>query len=92
VIEKQDGTYWKSTPSSGGNLTTTGTTITLVSWNETKFKMRTAYTFVETKFYFKKDNSLGSELFDLTNGAKTYTLTNLADGFGLLTGLYATEG
>jgi hypothetical protein len=90
VIEEQAGTYWKSAPSSGVNLTTTGTTVTLASWTETQFKMRTAYTTIDTKYYFKKENALGSELFDLTNGAKTYTLTNIADGFGILTGLFTT--
>jgi hypothetical protein len=74
-----------------GNLTTTGSTITLTSWKETQFKMRTEYTFLDSKFYFKKDNALGSELFDFTGGTKSYTLTNIADSFGILTGLFATE-
>jgi hypothetical protein len=88
VFERTNGDYWGSTSE---NLTTTGTTKTLTSWTETQFKMRTEYQFVETKFYFKKDNASGSELFDLTTGTKTYTLTNVADSFGLLTGLFATE-
>jgi hypothetical protein len=53
--------------------------------------MRTEWTVIETKFYFKKDNASGSELFDFTNGAKSYILTNIADRIGLLTGLFATE-
>jgi hypothetical protein len=91
TIERENGGYWAGA-STSGNLTTSGTTVILTSWSETKFKMRTTYQFIETKFYFKKDNSLGSDLFDLTNGTKTYTLTNVADSFGLLTGLFATEG
>jgi hypothetical protein len=91
TIERENGGYWAGA-STSGNLTTSGTTVILTSWTETKFKMRTTYKFVETNFYFKKDNALGSELFDLTNGTKTYTLTNVADSFGLLTGLFATEG
>jgi hypothetical protein len=92
TIERKDGDNWAST---SGNLTTSGTTVTLTSWIETEFKMRTTYTnFLGggTKFYFQKDNALGSELFDLTNGTKTYTLTNMDGGFGTLTGLFATEG
>ncbi|MDR1857859.1 MAG: hypothetical protein LBQ69_00155 [Treponema sp.] len=90
IIERgSNDRLWATT---AANLTTTGTTITLATWLETQFKIRTEYTFVETKFYFKKDNALGSELFDLTAGSKTYTLTNVADSFGLLTGLFATEG
>jgi len=92
IIEKANGDYWwgGQVPSTG-NLTETGSTITLTSWKETQFKMRTYYTFIDSKFYFKKDNASGSELFDFTGGTKSYTLTNAADQFGLLTGLFATE-
>jgi len=91
IIERADGGYWSSgrVPSTG-NLTETGSTITLTSWKETQFKMRTNYiAFIDAKFYFKKDNASGSELFDFTGGTKTYTLTN-ADLSGWLTGLFAT--
>jgi len=88
TIERENGGYWEST----SNLTTSGITVTLTSWEETKFKIRTTYTYIETKFYFKKDNASGSDLFDLTNGAKTYILENIADSFGILTGLIAKEG
>jgi hypothetical protein len=83
--------YWVTTQE---NLTTSGTTVTLTSWKETKFKMRTTYvsSFSDTKFYFKKDNASGSELFDLTNGTKTYILESIDGGAGLLTGLFAKEG
>jgi hypothetical protein len=92
IIEKANGDYWWGgrVPSTG-NLTETGSTITLTSWIETQFKMRTYYTFFDSKFYFKKDNALGSDLFDFTGGTKSYTLTNIADDFGILTGLFATE-
>ena len=90
IIERGDGSYWKGAQTSG-NLTTTGSTITLTSWQETKFKMRTTYTFVDLKYYFKKDNASGSDLFDFTNGAKTYTLTNTFTT-SVLYDLFATEG
>jgi len=94
IIEREqarDGiTSWTTVPSFG-NLTTTGTTITLTSWVEEKFKMRTTYTFFDGKFYFKKDNAAGSDLFDFVGGTKTYTLTNTEDQMGALTGLFATE-
>ena len=93
IIEKTNGDLWQSpyrVPATG-NLTTTGSTITLTSWKETQFKMRTEYTFIGTKYYFKKDNANGSELFDFTGGTKSYTLTNIQDSFSMLTGLFATE-
>jgi hypothetical protein len=92
IIERENGGSWLSgrVPSTG-NLTETGSTITLTSWKETQFKMRTNYTFIESKFYFKKDDANGSELFDFTVGTKSYTLTNVVDQFNALTGLFATE-
>jgi hypothetical protein len=90
IIERENGGNWAGA-STSGNLTTSGTIVTLTSWTETKFKMRTAYTVIESKFYFKNGNASGSELFELTTETKTYTLTNVADSFGLLTGLIATE-
>jgi hypothetical protein len=100
TIERGDGSYWKNgnvsnttvvnQSSSPGSLTTTGATITLTSWKETQFKMRTIYQFVETKFYFKNGSS-DSELFNLTNGAKTYILENVDGGFSILTGTVARE-
>jgi len=92
VIERANGSsWWGGQVPATGNLTTTGSTITLTSWVETQFKMRTVYTFIETKYYFKKDNESGSELFDFTGGTKSYTLTNIQDSFSMLTGLFATE-
>jgi hypothetical protein len=90
IIERENGGYWKGAQTSG-NLTTTGSTIILTSWQETKFKMRTEYTLIGTKYYFQKDNASGSELFDLTNGTKTYTLTNKF-ATSVLYDLFATEG
>jgi len=89
IIERENGGNWKGAQTSG-NLTTTGSTITLTSWQETKFKMRTTYTFAGIKYYFKKDNDSGSELFDFTTGAKTYTLTNKF-ATAVLYDLFATE-
>ena len=92
IIEKANGdSWWGGQVPSTGNLTTTGSTITLTSWKETQFKMRTEYTFLGSKYYFKKDNTNGSELFDFTGGTKSYTLTNIQDSFSMLTGLFATE-
>jgi hypothetical protein len=87
IIEREDGTSWLST---SGNLTIDGKTVTLSSWQETKFKMRTEYTTISSKHYFKKDNASGSELFDLTNGAVAYTLTNMFQT-SVLYNLFATE-
>jgi len=95
TIERVDGNYWKSVSSGGtgqwGSLSATGATVTLSSWTETKFKMRTRYTFIDEMFYFKKENSAGSEEFDLTDGTKTYTLENQSS-YSILTGLFAKEG
>jgi len=88
IIEKENESYWAST---SGNLTTTGTTITLTSWIETKFKMRTVYTMIEYKYYFKKDNAEGSELFDFANGSKTFVLTNTLQQSIVFYDLFATE-
>jgi len=90
VIENEDGTYWASNPSGSSNLTTSGSTVTLTSWTKRKFKMRTNYSFIELKYYFKKDNESGDELFDFTNGTKTYTLTNKYQT-AVLYDLFATE-
>jgi hypothetical protein len=93
VIERVDGSYWANVtgPNQGVNLNTTGTTITLYSYQEAKFKMRTFYKMIDTEFYFQKDNAQGSDEFDFENGTKSYTLTNVEDNFGVLTGLFATE-
>jgi hypothetical protein len=53
--------------------------------------MRTEYTYIDIKYYFKKGNASGSELFDMTNGTVTYTLTNEFQT-GVLYNLYATQG
>lgn len=93
TIERENGSSWKSVSSGSGtygSLNTTGATVTLSTWTETKFKMRTTYTFVEEKYYFKKDNASGSELFDLTNGTKTYVLENIFK-IAEFTDLYAKE-
>jgi len=87
TIEKENGSYWGST---SGNLTTTGTTIILTSWIETKFKIRTTYTFIELKYYFKKDNASGSELYDFSNDSKSFVLTNSFQT-SVLYDLFATE-
>jgi len=75
-----------------GNLTTTATTITLRSWTEENFKMKTFHsTAGNDGFYFKKDNASGSDLFPFGEGSKSYTLTNATGAGGVLTGLVATE-
>jgi len=90
IIEKIDGTTWGTVSNTDvgdniakdpGSLTTVGAKIILNSWTETQFKMRTVYQFIETKYYFKKDNASGSEFFDLTNGTKTYYLQNKLEHF-----------
>jgi len=98
IIERESGgsapnlgAYWMTVPASG-NLTTAGTTITLTSWMETKFRIRLEYTFLGEPFYFKLNNVSGSELFDLTNGTRTYTLQTFDAGFCLVTNLFAIEG
>jgi len=90
TIERENGGRWAGA-STSGNLTTTGTTITLTSWRETKFKIRTTYTFIGDPFYFKKDNDEGSELFDFTNGLKSFVLTNTLILGTILDDLFATE-
>jgi hypothetical protein len=92
TIERGNGDYWGADASTSGNLTTAGTTLTLTSWKETKFKMRTTYTLIETKYYFRKDNASGSELFDFVDGTKTYTLMNTDVGGIGMKDLFATEG
>jgi len=95
TIERINGNYWGTVRSSSsgtdGTLNTTGATITLTSWTETKFKMRTTYTMIESKFYFRKDNTSGSNEFDLTNGTKTYVLQTTDGGFGVLSSCIAIE-
>jgi len=95
TIERINGNYWGTVRSSSsgtdGTLTTTGATITLTSWTETKFKMRTTYTMIDSKFYFRKDNTSGSNEFDLTNGTKTYVLQTTDGGFGVLSNCIAIE-
>ncbi|MDR2942864.1 MAG: hypothetical protein LBV17_09765 [Treponema sp.] len=68
-----------------------GTTTTKL-WSyttQTQFKISSNYT-VGTKFYYKNGSNTGPDLFDLS-GTKTYTLTNVKDSFGILTGLIATQ-
>jgi hypothetical protein len=91
VIERVDGSYWTSVGSDTSFLNIYGRAITLTSWTEIQFKMRTAYTMIGSEFFFQKDNAQGSDEFDLVNGTKSYTLTNVEDTFGVLTGLFATE-
>jgi len=81
VIEKEDGTLLKSlTNTTMANAS--GGVATLTYWDIDTFKMRTEHQVIETKFYFKKEDAAGSEVFDLSNGAETYTLSNTDGGLG----------
>jgi hypothetical protein len=91
-FERSDGTNLGSTSTSLG---TTAENVKLTSWNVNQFKMRIDYTFGITdplKYYFKKPSTT-EELFDLTNGTKSYTLTYDYDTsvFGYYSNLFATE-
>ena len=96
VITREDGTPWlsvASTPTPFGNLTTAGTTVTLTSWVETSFRMRTQYTMLFTEFFFTSGSVDGSESFPFASGARTYTLQKNDDpAWGLLWNLVAIEG
>jgi hypothetical protein len=71
---------------------TNGSTTKLWSYSSSpvKFKIADKYTFVGSNFYYK-NGITGPETFELTNGNKTYNLTNADGGFSQLTGLVATE-
>jgi hypothetical protein len=90
-FERPDGTSLGSTST---GLGTTAENVKLTSWNVTQFKMRLDYTFGITdplKYYFKKPSTT-DELFDLTNGTKSYTLTYDYDtnAAGYYSNLFAT--
>jgi hypothetical protein len=66
-------------------------TTKLWSYNTSaQFKMKESYVNLGTLYYYYKNGTSGSELFDLTNGTRNYTLTNQDGSFGVLTGLVAT--
>jgi hypothetical protein len=90
VIEREDEGYW-SGASTVGNLPTSpsGATITLTSWKESYFKMKTSM-LAYSSLYFKLENSSGSVFFDFTDGTKTYILTNQYVT-SVLYNLFATE-
>jgi hypothetical protein len=93
TIERGSGGSFPFWASTSGDLTAAGTTITLTSWVETSFKIRTTYTFMGTGYYFKHNNASGSETFNFTNGTRTYTLSTRHDsGWGFYYDSFAVEG
>jgi len=68
-FERENGTPLGQTPAS---FTPAGETVTLTSWNATKFKI--CVISGTTKYYFKNGSTSGVETFDLTAGNKSYSL------------------
>jgi len=94
VIVRGSGGHWVTvagTPSPFGNLPPEGASVTLTSWSETNFRIRTQYTMIGTEFFFRLNTNTGSETFPFNNGTRTYTLQFVDGGFGILTGLVAVE-
>jgi hypothetical protein len=87
-FERADGTSLGYTST---GLGTTAENVKLTSWNVNQFKMRIDYTFFDSKYYFKKPSTT-DELFDLTTGIKSYTLTYNYDTnvVGYYSNLFAT--
>ena len=84
VIVRGSGGHWATVagdPSPFGNLPPGGASVTLTSWSETSFRIRTQFTMMGMdEFFFRRNTIEGSETFPFNNGTRTYTLEFLTGG------------